>query len=267
MIFDYDDAYLKKVYLNTEILLEELGYCDLLLRYKESKAIQKEIDFKLLIPLAAYDTVGGKDIESTIFLSSAFDLLMCAARIFDDIQDQDNELDPLNIALTPAQRMMNGLLIVNLAYYCISKLESLRISDFVQFISSTMGVASFAQFEETKTTNSLNYSENLTSKTSLLLGCMAGCGALLGTNNDDWIVCLKVIGEKIGFLMQLVDDVIDGDQYSNIMEEFPTGLDEVNLPKKLHHVKHSVREEILNLLRLNNLLDGKNIPPILEFIK
>jgi hypothetical protein len=166
-----------------------------------------------ILPLFGYFLAGGKDIDRTIPLCGFWSFYLFAARIADDIIDQEMEKWP-GIGLTIQDQLPAILTLMSSANIALAKLDTNM--DKFQAIARKMGECwSDAAFAQTKISyRSLDlqsYLEYMTVTTRITIATAFWAGALLHTEDSDVLDTIAEFGLNISMANELVSDCADID--------------------------------------------------------
>jgi geranylgeranyl pyrophosphate synthase len=257
--FPYSDELLDMVQAEVESYLTEFELHDLKSRYSQYQRKIGISKYRKLLPASAYLAAGGKELEETTLICGAFELLIYSLKMFDDLQDRDNDDGIWNHGLSDAQRMNNAFVFLNLAYFLLSNMDvqGQMFQDMSAMITSSLVLAGIAQIDETQQERKLSYAENVYSKSSLFYGFIVACGAMLADTDESVVFALKRVGEKLGTIYQLADDYVDelgvSDYVTQSSQELPplsAGWKE-KIPNTIFTLKQEI-EEILQQMFPSN---------------
>lgn len=252
--FPHAENLLEMIQSEVELSLAEFDLQDLKHRYTQNQQKIGASKYRKLLPTSAYLAAGGGKIEETVTICGAFELIIYSLKIFDDLQDGDNEDGIWNAGLSNAQRMNNAFILLNLAMFLLSNMDvsDATLRDMIAMITSTLVLAGIAQVDETYHERQLSYAENVYSKSSLFYGFIVACGALLASSDERLVFALKEIGEKIGTIYQLADDFVDEQEVAELepqLHQHPAPL-VAGWKEKIPNTILLLRQDIEAILKL-----------------
>lgn len=251
--FDGYDAVLSSIQSAIDSVLIEFELNEIFDRYKIIRNSPNYGRNRSLLPASAYLSAGGKNLDDTIWLSASIELLMHSIKMFDDLQDKDNENGIWNRGFTNSQRMMNASIMLNLSFYCLTLLEikAQQLKDMLAMITSGLMMAGMAQINEKHAMREGNYGESIYAKSSLIYGFIVTSGSILANPKEEVNFILKEIGEKFGTLYQIMDDRSDGFDYSSFVEKNDEFKTPEELTEKIPLIVYNLTNEIERMICTN----------------
>ncbi|WP_461863614.1 polyprenyl synthetase family protein [Thermococcus sp.] len=170
------------------------------------------------VVLRAAEAVGG-DPEKALYPAAAVELLHNYSLVHDDIMDMDelrrgrptvHKLWGVNMAI------LAGDLLFSKVFEAIAKTpvepsKVVRILDVMARTSNELceGQAMDIEFETREEVSVGEYLRMISGKTGALFDGSATIGAIVGTENEDYINALSRWGRNVGIAFQIWDDVLD----------------------------------------------------------
>ena len=164
-------------------------------------------------------------------LACAVEIIHAYSLVHDDLPAMDNDdfrrgKKTCHRAFDEATAILAGDALLTLAFQVLSRAKGIpeaRIQKVIQVVSQAIGThgmvggqAADLKFNEKKTTlTDLNRINRLKTG-ALITACCEGGAIWAGATQSERLHARKY-GETVGFLFQLVDDIIDGDGYASMV--------------------------------------------------
>lgn len=207
------DKWLKAVYALIEEVLDEAqgspGFTqDVRLALRSSRAGATGPSF-VLLPCLCCQAVGGEQ-RHAIVVAAAWQLLVLAARILDDLEDQDVEGD-LGTVLGPARAINVATGLMAAAPLALTHLQAdaAVVLDLLQdFQCATLRICAGQHQDLAPGEIGLEaYEEIVAAKTGETFALACRAGARVGGGDAQQIALLSEFGHHLGMLNQIGDDV------------------------------------------------------------
>lgn len=163
-----------------------------------------------IFPLLTSAAVGGT-VEKALPLAAFWLLNIIAARVLDDVQDQEGSRHPWN-ADGLAQALPTGIALLTTADICLAQLrvDSQTWRDLFDTLKRATALAAKAQrYPLTKTTTLSSYLENSIAQTGQIMAVGAWAGGRLQTSDHAILQALWHYGQNIGLKMAILSDCLD----------------------------------------------------------
>ena len=170
------------------------------------------------VVLSAAEAVGGK-WEDALYGAAAVELLHNYSLVHDDIMDMDekrrgkptvHKVWGINMAI------LAGDLLFSKVFEAIARIpvepsKVIRILDYMAKTSNELceGQAMDIEFETRGDVTVEEYMKMISGKTGALIDASATIGAIIGTDNEEYIQALSRYGRNVGIAFQIWDDVLD----------------------------------------------------------
>jgi len=171
------------------------------------------------VMLAAYKSVGGKDLEKAYSVAAAMELIHNWTLIHDDIIDESDMRRSVSTVHTEWDRdvaILSGDMLNNLAFSLVTQsgFSPAVISRITNIISQASmdvidGEMMDVDFEHQVEITESDYFEMISKKTGALFSASAMIGGIMGTQNEELINALCEYGRYIGLAFQVQDDLLD----------------------------------------------------------
>ena len=217
----FDDSAQQRLLLETyQLVLDHLtqfgpGKVARYIHTRQKRRLEKK-NYTDILPALTYYASGGRLDEPAMReevcrLCACWMLYTLAARIFDDIVDQEGEHNPWNKHGT-VQALPTGLFFLGVAQTIISRMT--LDGELVAVINDAFGRAiAFAAQAELKSATRRHkpvtlpqYFDNITGKTGVVFGLGAWMGGRLHTCDKQVLNCLMQYGINAGIGGQIIDD-------------------------------------------------------------
>jgi len=210
--FKQVETYFKSVqdFLDHHII-KQLDWPDLQLVIKERQTQLSASSYMwaAMLPIMTCLTFDGHQ-EKAVPLAASWLLYDLASKLFDDLQDQDDE-SLLWFNWNPTRLINVGLGTIAAADLCLTQLDcSLENYKTVQSdLAKAFLLAARGQTISLANPNLENYYQHTIAKSGLLFAAVAKAGANLATNNPKVLEQIYTFGLALGTLIQILDDCYD----------------------------------------------------------
>ncbi|MFT5206821.1 MAG: geranylgeranyl diphosphate synthase type II [Candidatus Omnitrophota bacterium] len=173
----------------------------------------------------------GLEAAKAMRIACAVEMVHAYSLVHDDLPSMDDDdfrrgRKTCHKAFDEATAILTGDALLSLAFQIISETKSLppaRLIKAVSILSDAIGpygmvagqVADIAYQQQKQGLVSLKKVNEL--KTGALIRASMELGAIAAGQSQNKVKKLSEFGELIGFLFQLVDDIIDGDGYASLI--------------------------------------------------
>ncbi|MDI9356683.1 MAG: polyprenyl synthetase family protein [Chitinophagaceae bacterium] len=232
---------------------------------------------KQIRPILVFLSAGlcGKIDSVSLRGAALIELLHTATLVHDDVVDDSqyrrgffsvNALWKNKIAVLVGDFLLSRGLLLSLEHKDYDLLE------IISFAVKEMSEGELLQVEKTKTLDITEeiYYNIIKKKTATLLIACCEIGAVSAKASPDMIAQIKLLGEKIGVIFQLKDDIFDY-QTTNFIGK-PTEIDikekKITLPLiyALRNAKHGEQQRILHIIKYKNQ-DSDKRKEVIQFVK
>lgn len=170
------------------------------------------------VVLSASEAVGG-DPNKAVYGAVAVELLHNYSLVHDDIMDMDEKrrgkptvhvLWGINLAILAGDLLFSKVF-ESIAKIPIDAKKVVRILDVMAKTSNELceGQAMDIDFETRNDVTVEEYMKMISGKTGALFDASATIGAIIGTDNEEYIQALSKYGRNVGIAFQIWDDVLD----------------------------------------------------------
>jgi geranylgeranyl diphosphate synthase type I len=170
------------------------------------------------VVLSASEAVGG-DPNKAVYGAVAVELLHNYSLVHDDIMDMDEKrrgkptvhvLWGINLAILAGDLLFSKVF-ESIAKIPIDAKKVVRILDVMAKTSNELceGQAMDIDFETRNDVTVEEYMKMISGKTGALFDASATIGAIIGTDNEEYIQALSTYGRNVGIAFQIWDDVLD----------------------------------------------------------
>lgn len=214
-------------------------------------------NFTDLLPMHACTAAGGVS-DDAIPISSCWLLSMLAARIFDDIQDQEGDHLPWNIGGTQ-QSLPTALAFISAANISLSFLEvdAQSLRQILGAFGTAAALASKSQANPPKDLTLEQYFQNIVLSSGAVFAATTWAGARVATANEAVLQQLKAFGYNIG-----IRDAIRSDCYDLLPKEgnpsdLSTGVYTLPVIYAVSLNEHPYHKALVSLLEQDEPLTGE----------
>ena len=194
-----------------EQVLDKVDWADVwtLLKTEEQQYAGSVMAYSVVLPVFTCMAVGGK-AETAVPVAAAWVLSELAARLFDDLQDQDKQHNIWN-QWPLAKTLPVGLGLLFAAETCLTRLPILATAkiDILTQINEAGIYAARGQAKPMQDDTLTTYFNHVISKAGLMVATYCYAGARLHTNSTEQLQTIYDFGLTLGTLMQLNDDIRD----------------------------------------------------------
>jgi geranylgeranyl pyrophosphate synthase len=219
--------------------------------WDEKRDSQLDIQTSVLPALSAI--AAGGTVELVTPLCGAWSLLLLAARLFDDVQDEEGMCETGDPA-SRIQAMTFGLFAIGAAQSALSLLQTDAATkqSVLDAFGRTLALAARSQVttlrSETPDLLLADYCKVIAGKTGIIFATGAWCGARLATDDESICRMLYDYGLNAGMMIQILDDRDD-----LIRQDLPVGALTLPLIYGLTRQDHPQSTELRSTLeRLEN---------------
>lgn len=170
--------------------------------------------------ILSYGAVGGPDIEKSVKVGAAFEIIHSATLIHDDINDMGEirrGRKTLHREYTISKAIIAGDYMFAMGFRLLAS-EAPSIVDYVVEASASMGAGEFVQkdLEHAASVTEGDYIRIITGKTAKLFEASSKSGAAVANADSALLDALGNYAFHIGLAFQIVDDTLDvtGDPHS-----------------------------------------------------
>lgn len=163
-----------------------------------------------IFPLLTSVALGGT-VEGSVPLAAFWLLHIIAARVFDDVQDQEGEAHPWN-ADSITQALPTGIALLNVADLCLAHLQVDICTWYELFNMLKRATALAAKAQRSPLTPTATipaYLENSIALTGQIMAVGAWAGGRLQTTDRSTLQALWQYGQNIGLKMAILSDCLD----------------------------------------------------------
>jgi geranylgeranyl pyrophosphate synthase len=205
----------------------------------------------------------GADIDLSITLASAIEMLHTATLVHDDLIDGSllrRGMPTLNSQWSPGATVLTG----DFLFARAAKLASDTYNvDVMRIFAETLGVIVNGEITQLFSTRCLtdreNYFSRIYAKTASLFETSCKAAALLSNSSSEVQECMGIYGYNIGIAFQIVDDILDfkGEQVTlgkPVGSDLRQGL--ITLPVLYYLDKYPTDPNVLHLIKQGCLDDG-----------
>ncbi len=208
-----------------------------------------------LLPLLVCEAAGG-DPRRGLSLGAAFDCFIAAADVFDDIQDDDDELGLQRVA-GPATAINVAAFLLFLSQVALGRLDlpNPKIARmFELFAISGMRAYGGQQMDIDYTfadqVSETDYLEMVSQKSGTLVACGCRAGALLADSAEQSLTVYAQFGRNLGVALQIANDARGAVTTDLARSDLRSGKPTLPLIYALGHAPPAAREELLEIRRL-----------------
>ena len=171
----------------------------------------------------------GADDRRLLGTAAAIEMIHTYSLIHDDLPSMDDDdlrrgRATCHVKFNEATAILAGDALQALAFQTIAEDETLEPGERIKLISglgqaaSRMVVGQHLDLEAEGKELTLAEIENIhRNKTGALIAFSAEAGAVIGKASDEGVAAVRDIGKKIGLLFQIVDDVLDITQTTDLL--------------------------------------------------
>lgn len=228
---------------------------------------------------------GGEDFHKALPAASAIELLHNFSLIHDDIQDNDRERRgrpavwsiwgiPQAINAGDGMRSMANLALLRLRDRGVSAQKQQRSQRLLDESSLRMIEGQYLDlsYEDRFDITVDDYLEMIELKTAFVISCALEMGAIIGTDDESLVQCLKRFGKNSGLAFQIKDDVIGiwGDE----KKTGKSPASDIHRKKKslpvvyaLGAVRGTAWEELSNIYKKPGEISDEEIDRVLEILE
>lgn len=239
----------------SEILLPPLDwpqFNDLIAAYWDKKHAS-HLDIHTCVLPALSAVAAGGTAKSVIPLCGAWSLLLFAARLFDDVQDEEGICETGDPACRH-QATSFGLFAIGAAQSALSLLQTDASTkqNILDTFGRTLSLAARSQVTALRSESPalllVDYCKVIAGKTGIIFATGAWCGARFATDDEEICRMLHDYGLNAGMMIQVLDDRDD-----LIRQDLPVGALTLPLIYGLARQEHPQSNELASMLeRLAN---------------
>lgn len=222
-----------------------------------------------IFPLLSNSALGGS-IEQATPLAAFWLLNIIAARVFDDIQDDEGAHRPWNAAGL-AQALPIGIALLNIADICLTHLQVSR-ETFRELITRLKRIAALAaraqRYPPTKTTTLAQYLENSLALTGEIIAIGAWAGARLQTSDPKMLQAFYQYGQSIGMKMAILSDCHDlSPQEVGKRSDLTVSTYKLPVIYAVSITEHVLQAELKALLQTEDPLTGSRLQKVIHLLE
>ena len=195
---------------------------------------------KKLRPLLCLATARALDYaeDKHILLAASIELIHTATLLHDDVVDESSTRrgnKTANILWNNQSAILVGDFLFSRAFQLMVSTGSLKVLEVLSDTSAVIAESEVLQLSQVRNVNTSieTYMKIIEGKTAALFSASSQTGAMISSNNIEYIENFKFYGKAIGLSFQLIDDYLDykgsplnmgksiGDDFNNAKLTFP----------------------------------------------
>ena len=229
--------------------------------------IEEAVSPEVIIPISCCKAVGG-DPEKMIEIAAGLMSVMMSVRILDDLQDRD-KVNGLYRKVGPARAFNYSFGFMTLGYRIFNQMncdEGLKTKILSTFNEGGM-VTLAGQDRDLQGINKSweDYWKTAEMKTCYITSSGAAMGAMMGTENAEWIDACRLYGYHWGLTLQILNDM-EGIWQTDGESDLEMG--KISLPVLYGmHCDHKEKKELQTIVWQNKIVqNARRIKEILDHI-
>ena len=220
-----------------------------------------------IFPLLSYHALEGCG-ERAIPLAAYWMLNIIAARVFDDIQDDEGLQNPWNNDGL-VQALPTGIALLNVADICLTYLDFPHetVQALIKMLKRVTALAAKAQRTPlTKATTLTEYLENSLALTGEIVAVGAWAGARLQTSDPKILQAFYQYGQNLGMKMAILSDCFDLIPQESKLSDLTVATYKLPVIYALSLTQHKKRAELKDLLA-DEVLQGTRLQTAITLLE